>query len=448
MMDASISETDRFLAALDACWLAGFAQLAPEHRQTLAKLQNIFSGTPLGEPLQSAVEQLRRGVYQPEHFRVLSAARASLQGAQYAHLRQAAEALIKRTTAPSPTPSALDAPTAPPPLLNGAAQWLADLAITGFSRLDARDVSAFDATLRQMRGSPEFLPLVAVLAGLSQSLIGAVPVADPASAPVFRWVDLWSRALVMTAQAPRSPVTQPTDGLLHLMGVEWRSQPQLVSAVFYGILTEGDTARWVRVTLSAHKVSAIGGDEAWLLLPQSQRLLQALDSGQTFQLAGMPLTPTGDLLWDDGLATTGAPYKVMDIARRCLLPGAATPIEVAPPLPEYRHPIHLAVPVALDGYQVSEDNTLTAGDITLPLDIRRIAGTELDPQHLRQRQHMVGLVRYDDGQFWLQPLAAADKKGRLDFIGEGGLKLFTKPPKNSTVAILQERASRLLREKK
>nr|MCU0464465.1 hypothetical protein [Anaerolineae bacterium] len=194
MMDASITETDRFLAELDACWLAGFAQLTTEHRQTLAKLQHIFSGTPLTQPLENAVDQIRRGVYQPEHFRVLAAARASLQGAQYAHLRRAAEALVKRAAAPtdsSPTPQAV--PTPPMPLLNGTAQWLADIAITGFSRLDPRDVSAFDATLLQLRSSPHLLPITSVLSGLSQALIGAVPVVDPASAPVFRWVDLWSR---------------------------------------------------------------------------------------------------------------------------------------------------------------------------------------------------------------------------------------------------------------
>lgn len=439
-------KTDEFLSALDRCWLVGFAHLSSEHRQALNKLQHIFSETPLAAQLTTAIESIYKGLYQPEHFRVLAVARAALQGAQYDHLRRTIESQLKRQQITVTVEDSLQlAPAAP--LVNGAAHWLMDIAIQGFARLEPGELSAFDSTLHQLQNDPDMMPLTAMLNGLMDDLIGTVPVAASESAPLFRWVDLWTQTLLMTTYQPALHTSQPTSGVLHLMGVEWRSQTRIISLTFHGILIEENKTRWVRATFSAYKVNAIQRDEAWLLLPQVQRLLHAMQAGETFQLEGMSLLPTGDLLWNDEQATMGAPYKLMGVAERYLIPGAERVIDIPPLPPEKRHPVHLMIPIALKGYQI-DGETITAGDLRLPIDLRRIHNTEISLMELPRYDHLVGLLRYDHHQLWLQPLSAANKRGQVAFIGNNeGLSLFKKPPKNNTVEILQERASRLLREK-
>lgn len=424
--------------------MAGFAQLTTEHKRTLARLQHIFRDTPLSQSLTDAINAIYQSLYLPEHFRVLAAARVSLQGAQYHHLLNSVQLMLKRNPS-SPVPDPIIPDNPPPPLLNGAAYWLMDIALQGFARLTPGEVTAFDSTLLQLQNDPTMLPVTAILNGVLQALVGSVP-AEPETAPLFRWVDLWSHALILTAQQPSLPSHHETHGTLHLMGVEWRSQPRIISVVFYGILTEDEQAQWVRITCSAYKVNAIREEEAWLLLPQTQRLLHAMAAGETLQLEGMPLLPTGDLLWDDALATISAPYSLMDVAGRYLIPGADETIYCAPPLPEKRHPVHLAVPVAFEAYEIDDDDHVIVDDLRLPLDMRRVYNTELTRANLVKQQQMVALVRYDNQQFWLQPLATFNKMAGIRFIGSD-LKIFEKPPKNNTVSVLQERASRLLREK-
>ncbi len=88
---------------------------------------------------------------------------------------------------------------------------------------------------------------------------------------------------------------------------------------------------------------------------------------------------------------------------------------------------------------------LASDGAELALDLRRIAGGELAPETLADATALFGLLRYDAGAWCLQPLAASGADGKAIFVGQNGAKLFKKPPKSNAVAILEERASRLLR---
>lgn len=437
-----IALTDELLAQLDRCWLAGFAHLTPEHRQTLTLLRQIFSGTALEASLHAALDAVQQSVYQPEHFRVLAVARAALQGAQYDHIRGTIHTWLKRAPVPEPTPANQGIFPAEP-LTNAAAHWLMDLAIQGFSRVDGRALSAFDSTLTQLQAIPERMALVALLNGLVDELSGAASAAQSGQVPLFRWLDLWSRALLLTAAQPQ-PAAQPVSGKLHLMGVAWRNQRRIISAVFYGILETDSGAKWVRTTFSAYKVNAIPPEELWLLLPQSFALLHALRTGSTLNIHGMPLLTGGDLLWNETQAQAGGTYQLMEVARKYLAAGANAVLEIPAAPAEKRHPVQIAEPILLQKFQL-EESFITADGVRLPLDMPRIAGTEIDVPGLSRCDQVVGLVRYDDGQLWLQPLAAVNKKRPPIFIGSSVKS--AEPPKNSILALLQERASRLLREK-
>jgi hypothetical protein len=434
---------DDFIVEMDQCLLVGYANLSPAQQTTLDQMQAIFAGTPLSEPIHTALDMIRKGVFRPEDFCAIAAARAALQGAQYDHLRNAAQTILGRTASSSADDQPALAP--PTPILAGTAHWLTDIAIHGFSRLETNALAAFDTTLAQLQSDPSMLPLATLLTGFVDELTGAVPVTDKNAALLFRWGDLWSKSLLMTTHMIETQPSQLVSGTFYPMGIEWRSQKRLVSVVFYGILKTEPMAYWTRFTFSAYKVDAIQRGEGWLLFPQAERLLTALHEGKSLLLDGVPMLPTGDLLWDDDIPVGGT-YNLMEVALQYLSPDAAEPIHL-PPVPSHkRHPVHLAEPVALANYRLKNQH-LTSGDLNVPLDLRRILNTELSPKHLAKYDHLVGLLRYDDQQWQLQPLAAGNRKqiSTLLDLGET-LKMLRKLPDDSTVAILQERATRLLRE--
>jgi hypothetical protein len=94
---------------------------------------------------------------------------------------------------------------------------------------------------------------------------------------------------------------------------------------------------------------------------------------------------------------------------------------------------------------VQGERVQTSDGAELALDLRRTAGSELMPEALTDADALFGLLRYDSGAWSIQPLAAGTAGAKAIFAGQNGAKLFKKPPKNSAVAILEERASRLLR---
>jgi hypothetical protein len=147
------------------------------------------------------------------------------------------------------------------------------------------------------------------------------------------------------------------------------------------------------------------------------------------------------LLWDADAATTGKKFKPLEIALQYCGIGKALSTIAAPPLE--RHPVHLAEPVALTDYVIDGDQlTLNDGSV-LKLDLKRSA---LTLEQLDAITSLFGLLRYDDGQWSIQVLTAGNGLGKFEFVGQTGAELLKKPPKTSTVSILQERASRLLRK--
>ncbi len=431
-----ILHTDDLLLKLDQCWMVGFSHLAAEHKQTLNTLQQIFSQTPI-----ESIESIFQGIYQPQYFRTLAVLRAALQGAQYQALRLTINEALQRPIPPE-APSFTEQNIPPEPLVNGAAHWLMDIAIQGYARLDARTLSAFDNTLSQLQALPERLPLALMLNGLVDELAGAVPVANPDKAPLFRWSDLWTRAMLLTAAQP-ALTPEPISGTFAVMGGEWHNQNRLFSVSFYGILTTDSGASWVKTTFSTYKVNAISTDELWALLPQAQPLVEAFRKGHTLTLEGMSLLPTGDLLWNEAKATQGEPYTFTELAKRYLIPNAPEALTLSSPLPEKYHPAHIAEPVLLTGYKLDGD-TVTANGLSFKL-VQPEEHKEL-PKFARH-EILLGLIRYDNQDFYIQPLALAQGKKAPAFATiRNSAKLFEIPAK-SAINLLRERASRLLREK-
>jgi hypothetical protein len=437
-----VAETSAIITQLDELFRAGFA--GARHTAALESLARVFAGSPLEASVGESAAALGRGELHERHFVALAAARCALQGALYDTLQQQAQQALGRTVDAAPADELCAAQ--PVPALEGARHWLMELAVTGFGRLDANATLPFLPMLAQLREQPQLARLSFLLTGFADELLAAVPLARPDDAPVWRWCDMWSAAMVNAVGVAPTPESQPITGVLYPLGLEVREHDQFVSVVLYCLLAKGATWEFVRLTRSRFKIASIRGNENWLLFPDLAPLLDAIEKGQALDVQGMCRLPTGDLVWDAERAQPGAKCRLLDVAARTLAPqaGESATIRAAPPLD--RHPIQLAEPVVLTGYSRADTLLQLADGFALPLDARWSEHGELTNEVIDAGAALFGLLRFDDQRWTFQPLSVASRAGKLTFVGQNGVKLLKKPPKNNAVMILEERASRLLRK--
>ena len=116
-----------------------------------------------------------------------------------------------------------------------------------------------------------------------------------------------------------------------------------------------------------------------------------------------------------------------------------------------RHPVQLAEPVCLEDFKVhdgAEPAIEMPDGAKLPLAWKRHSpASELKPEDVGKARCLVGLVRFDEGRWAVQPLCVElGGKGGEKFTGSG-IEDALGRKKNVTLDILRERASRLLRVK-
>ena len=444
MLSAEFSASNGLIQAIDQLLLAGFTNLNHSHQTSLQRLAQVYRNTPFEQAMLSAVTDLSNGVFQPASFVLLAVARAALQAAQHDQLAQQIRVQLGRPINDQSTSKAV-ALAATPPLLGSVQHWLTDLAVMGFSRLEPAMINAFTPTLAQLQTDPNYLRTSAILSGWLHELQ-----LQPEQLPLFRWGDLWTRAMLSTLSLNSTPPTQPVSGTLYPLGIEWRQHSTLVSLVVYAVLEADSKASLATISQSAYKVAAIQQDQLWLLFPELSLLFDSLSSAKALVLRDAASLPTGQLLWDAQTASLGAKYDLLDVAERYFGLNPKQSIAQTQLAPQQRHPVHVAEPVVLSNYQLNQTTeacTITAGEHSFKLELGLINGTEIDLAVLESAQRLFGLVRYDAGEWLLRPLATSLKKGKPLFIGLENGKVFKKAPKNNAVGILKERASRLLREK-
>ncbi|EYF08764.1 hypothetical protein [Chondromyces apiculatus] len=451
---AAAAEAAALLDRLDQSFSGGFARLHGEHLDALASLGRAFSGTPLAGALGEALEGISRSEFLDRHFLVLAAARAALQGAQHDALAaQAAGALGRAVAKPEEIPaSAVQA--VPPQIevwLESVRHWLMELGLAGFANLDVNTLLPFQATLDQVESEPRLGRHAALLGGFLDELLTVFPARGTPEFPLFRWADLWSRAMVLSARAPAPAHTYTVSGELRILGADLRQHETFATLVAFGSLREkGKPARLVRATISAFKVDVIQGEELGPLLADAgATLLDGLAQSKALQLSDMALTATGDLLWSDKAAKLGAAFDPLAEAAEVLkaAPAARPSLAAAD-----RHPALLEELVYLAGYKVGgkeEALTITVDGATLPLDHDRFPETDdLALIEVKACSEMVALLRFDADRWTLQPLlVGGGAKKKPKFIGAslGGGK--GKKSKLGALSTLKERSSKLLRKK-
>jgi hypothetical protein len=456
-----IAEGNELIAGLDDCLLLGFARLGPTQHEALERLLGAFAGTPVASPLSDALAATKRSEFLVKHFCAIAAARAAIQGAQYDALSQrAAEAMGRKN---SGTELAERPPVSPEgqhtALLSSTQQWLMEVALAGFKNLSAGTSSAFMATLERMQAEVKLTRLASLLTGFLTELL-ATP-AGASEIPVFRWGDLWSRAMIAAQQLPSVEAPASVAGTFYPLGVDVRAHAHFASLVVYGVLQSGKTRRIVRVPLSSYKVDVIAQTELWQLFrPCADPLLEALAAQKSLEISAMQIFPSGDLVWT-GSAKPGSPFDAVEIGRLANA-GEANGLPPQPALS--RHPVQLGELICLEKCEVrpaaepgqfgrtGEDGAsleVVMNGTTLPLATERLgSSSELDFKTLTAAAAMVGLLRFDRGGWAVQPLCVRGKVGKKEVVVATGSKAleFCKKDKSKTLATLSERTSKLLRK--
>ncbi|MER5646183.1 hypothetical protein [Streptosporangium sp. NPDC002524] len=458
---AGLDEALELVTGLDEALVTGLARLSEERAAALTALADAFALTPLGEALAEATAGITSGLVTEESLTTLAGGRAALLGAVHdALLADLDEALGRERdtwqAAPAPAPA-----TESGNLLGAARSWLCELAITGWRGVDHGLVSAADQVIEALLAVPEHRRPAVLLDGLAAELRASCPVGTMERLPVRRWADLWTRALLLTGAGGRTGEPAQTDparelrelsGRLLILGVDVHEHSTAVQAQVHGVLepSDGGQARLVRATVAAAKVDTISGPAVWKLLHRHPVLLGALAGRRGLEITGMPVLASGDLLWDDGRARAGEPADPFAVAR-LRLGGVLAP--AVPPLD--RHPVGIAEPVLVEDYKVTAEGSFDLGDAVLAVDTGLLpACGPLTPKMVAASSACVGLVRWDDGRWLLQPLAVQTKVKR-DTLGAhtGDWALGPTDPKvvkaeartGDAVTILRERAGRLLR---
>jgi hypothetical protein len=307
-----------------------------------------------------------------------------------------------------------------------------------------------------MLPDPALRRLATLLDGLAAELAASCPGASLERVPARRWADLWSRGMLLTLPgAAAAPATAPVTGRLLPLGIDLTEHPTAAQAQVHAVLepADGGPPRLVRASVSAPKPDTVIGAGVWQLLRTHLSLLSAVSQGRSMDLAGMPATAEGDLIWSDAHARPGEPAAPFATAR-VALPGAAGAVTA----PLDRHPARIAVPVFLEGYTARRDGdalVFTVAGHPLAVDADRIpVAGPLTPGAVAASGACIGLLRWDAGAFILQPLAVetiARKKAVAVHAGQwaGGTTdtAGVKAEKAATeaAAVLRERAGRLLR---
>jgi hypothetical protein len=303
--------------------------------------------------------------------------------------------------------------------------------------------------------------LAVLLDGFAAELAASCPGAAMERFPARRWADLWSRALMLTLPGGlAAAATEKATGRLLPLGIDLQEHATAVQVQVHAVFEPADGTgsrntgpRLVRASVCAPKPDTVIGAGLWQLLRPNLSLLSAVSEGRVMEVADMPLTTEGDLIWSDSRARRGDPADPFATAR-VVLPAAAD----APTAPLGRHPASIAVPVFLEGYAVAKDGdalTLTVAGHPLAVDADRIpVAGPLAPGAMAASRACIALLRWD-GEFRVQPLAVETTvKQKLVAVHAGAWaggtndKDGVKAENAATEAIvaLVERAGRLLRK--
>ncbi|SCF08027.1 hypothetical protein GA0074695_3322 [Micromonospora viridifaciens] len=453
---AGLPDTLDLVAGLDAALTGGLGRVGDEAATALAALAGALSPTPLAEPVAEAADGIVAGAVTEQHLAALAGARSALLGAAHDALLAQLDNALGRDRAPwSALPPAPSAPVSP--VLAGARAWLQEVAVTGWRGVDHELLSAAGTPVEAAMAEPGLRRLAVLLDGLAAELRACAPVATLPQVPARRWADLWARGVLLAQDGAVDPgvdTAERVSGRLLPLGVDVHEHDTALQIQVHGLLEPagGGAPRLVRTAVGAAKVDTIVGPALWRLLHAHPVLLAALAQRRGLAVTDLPVRGA-DLFWHDDRARLDEPVDPF-AAARVLLPGA----RAAAPAPLDRHPAAIAEPVLIEGYAVAEHDdgpAVELGGATIAVAVDRLpACGPLTRELVAASSACLGLLRWDDGRWLLQPLALRTTvKRKVVDVHTGDWADGVTDPKvakaeakaGDAVAVLRERAGRLLR---
>ncbi|MFD9500024.1 hypothetical protein [Streptomyces sp. NPDC060035] len=450
-LDEALSAVDAFDRAL----VAGLLRPRPAQAAGLTQLAQAVAGTPLADRVAEAAGKAVAGAAGEDHFVALAAARTALLGSVHDALMARVAEATGRTLGEEATPAPGRQQAVN--VLAAARSWLSDLARSGWQGIDHDVVAGAAPVVSAMLSDPALRRLATLLDGFAAELAASCPGASLDRIPARRWADLWSRAMLLTLPgAADVPPAGTATGRLLPLGIDLHEHATAVQAQVHAVLEPADGAapRLVRASVSVPKPDTVVGAGLWQLLRPHMSLLAAVGEGRSMDLAGMPVTAEGDLIWSDEYARPSEPADAFATARVALptaIGSATAPLD--------RHPARIAVPVFLDGYTAQKDDdalSFAVAGQSLAVDTDRIpTAGPLTLEAVAASGACIGLLRWDAGTYRVQPLAVETtvrKKAVAIHAGgwAGGTtdKAGVRAEKAATdaVNVLRERAGRLLRK--
>jgi len=455
-----IEQTLALVTDFDDILIHGFARLTEEHTATLNALAAAVAATPLGERVGEVVAKLSTGSPDSEQLALLAGTRAALLGAVHDALLSHLDTILNRSRAahdesaasPSPDPEAEN-------LLTGCRSWLHELAITGWRGVDHELVASASQLIGPLLANPKLRRMAVLIDGFAAELSACCPIRTADHIPVRRWADLWTRAMLLSYtggwSADDSAGLDTVSGRLLILGADVHEHGTAMQVQVHGVLepTDDSTPRLVRTSVAVAKVDTIIGPAMWDLLQAYPVLMTALAERRSIHITDLPALPSGDLVWNEERAKVGAPADPFTTARIQLASA------LAPAVPALdRHPVQIAEPVLMEGYKVKrgEDLSVIVDGVSLPIAVDRLPSCgPLTPQLVDASSACIGLLRWDSGQWALQPLAVQSNKSKKTQVavhngdwakGPTDPKVAKAQTRNGdAIAVLRERAGRLLR---
>ncbi|MEU7925571.1 hypothetical protein [Micromonospora sp. NPDC049107] len=449
---AGLTDALDVVAGFDDALIDGFGRVGERGASALAAFADALTGTPLGGPAAVAVDAVVAGSVAPQHLAALAGARSALLGAAHDALLRQLDETLGRTRSSWTTPTSV--PPEAPAALAGARAWWHEVALTGWRGVDHELLSVAAGVVETSLLVPELRRVAVLLDGLAAELRACVPVATMARVPARRWADLWARGVLLAEGTPPPEATPSVSGRLLPLGVDVHSHDTAVQIQLHAILepADGGPARLVRTAVTAAKVDTIVGPAIWRLLSHHPALLTALADKRALTVTDLPLRG-GDLGWVDDRVRLDEPADPFATAR-VLLPAATT----AATDPLDRHPAGIAEPVLVEGPVIRDEAGALAVEVDgerIPLAVDRLpAAGPLTVDLVATASASLGLLRWDDDRWQLQPLAVLGTvKRRTVPAHNGDWACGVTDPKiakeearaGDAVAVLRERAGRLLR---
>lgn len=443
-----LTEGFEHLKLIDTCFKSGFSRLTEVQKESLQSFTNIFSATRFEAPLTEAVEEIVKGNFQLQYFKIIAGARMSLTGSMYDSLINELEKADGISwTAPDELAFADEAS----PLLDSCMEWLKEIAINGFESLEHSQLQPFNQTLENLMKSPEHYRQSCLLIGFINELSQSIPVSAMDSIPLRRWADLWSKAVMNSVALPQNDASKTVSGDLYVLGTDIFQHNNCVSMKCYGILKDGEQKQFVDFSITSYKVATIIGQENWKLFAGYPVLMKALSLNKYIAINGLSLVSNSTLVWDESKVAMKSAYAPMDIAKEDLKDA------VLYKSPSFdRHYIHIIQPVFLENYKVSvndDECSISIDGTELPLDTDRLTSMSvIDLKMIKASKQCFGFIRFDGEQWFFQILsinAVIKKKEYCIHNATSAMgipkDIGKKSRKGDSFEILKERSSRLLR---